>query len=293
MLGTRRQRPMYLSLFTKFRSSLDMRNYPKDPHEYTSYFLNEIDNWIQSHTLVRYENLNSLSNRDVILGTTHQLDELHMLHGKNIRVLPGEYKYHRRLTDFSVTEITHYTQLKPGDVFVVSYPSCITTGQHSDFDKLLDHCAENKIPVHVDGAWFGQCRNVVLDVSHPAISSVSVSISKAYGMGSQRIGIRYTKNRPVGPISIMNDFSYCNVSDMWIGVEMIKYFGPDYWWTNYSDLYSKVCTDFGLTEANSIHVAWKNGVQLGIRTPLRYLIEGVFDIRGTNQGLNTIEKNER
>ncbi len=297
MLGTKRQRPMYLSAFTRFRSNLDMKTYPKDPHSYTDVFLTEIDNWINSHNLIRYDNLSSFEFRDAILGTTHQLDELHMLHGKNIRVFPGEYKYHRRLTDFSVTEIKHYSELKHGDVFVTSYPSCITTDVHVDFDKLLDHCAEHQIPVHIDGAWFGQCRNFCLDVSHSAIESVSVSLSKAYGMGSQRIGIRYTNCRPVGPISVMNDFAYCNVSDMWIGVEKMKHFGPDYWWTNYAQLYSTVCNDFNLEESNSIHVAWKRDTghreYVGIRTPLRFLIEGVFDARGTDNGLNQFERLER
>lgn len=297
MLGTRRQRPMYLSKFTKFRQNLDMRTYPKDPHAYTQTFLQEIDQWITGHSRVKYKGLETFSRRDAIHGTTHQLDELHQLHGTSVRVMRGEYKYHRRLTDFKIVHARHWSELQPGDVFIVSYPSCITTGLHSEFDELLDHCAENDIPVHIDGAWFGQCRNFELDVTHPAIKSVSVSLSKALGMGSQRIGIRYTREKTIGPISIMNDFNYCNVSDMWLGVEAMKHFGTDYWWGNYEDLYTRVCADFGLEESNSIHVGWlndKNGRhQFGIRTPLRFLIEGIFDERGTDKGLNEIERNER
>jgi hypothetical protein len=117
-------------------------------------------------------------------------------------------------------------------------------------------------------------------------------------MGSQRIGIRYTKEKTVGPISIMNDFAYANVSDMWLGVEAMKHFGTDYWWSNYSDLYSKVCKDFNLGETNSIHVGWldegEHGInKFGVRTPLRFLIEGKFDERGTDKGLNKIEREER
>lgn len=297
MLGTRRQRPMYLSKFTKFRQNLDMATYPKDPHAYTKVFLEEIDRWINEHSRVRYLGLETFSRRDAIHGTTHQLDELHQLHGSAITVYRGEYKYHRRLTDFSVREITHYSEIEPEMVFVASYPSCITTSYHDKFDKLLDHCAEHNVPVHIDGAWFGQCRNFEFDVTHPAVQSVSVSLSKALGMGSQRIGIRYTREKTVGPISIMNDFDYCNVSDMWLGVEAMKHFGSDYWWRNYEDLYTKVCADFNLEESNSIHVGWltnENGRhQFGVRTPLRYLIEGIFDERGTDNGLNQIEKNER
>lgn len=298
MLGTRRQRPMYLSKFTKFRQELSMKNYPKDPHAFTETFLTEIDAWINAHQFVKYHNLDSLPIRHAIHGTTHTLDELHQLHGDAIIVQKGEYKYHRRLTDFEVRQVTDYSEIQSGDVFVCSYPSCITTGAIPNFTDWLDHCYAVGVPVHIDGAWFGQCRNTELDVSHPAIHSVSVSLSKALGMGSQRIGIRYSKEKIVGPISIMNDFAYCNVSDMWLGVEAMHHFGPDYWWANYGDLYSRVCADFGLCESDSIHVGWINDesgnpAQFGVRTPLRFLIEGVFDERGTDKGLNEIEKNER
>lgn len=298
MLGTKRQRPMYLSNFTKLRAAMSMSTYPKDPHLYTKEFLAHIDAWIHAHQQVRYTGLDTFTHRDAILGTTQQLDELHLLYGPKIATMRGEYKYHRRLTDFTVKQIEHFTELVPGDVMVASYPSCITTGYVDDFDLLLDHCEHRRIPVHIDGAWFGQCRNFELDVTHPAIASVSISLSKAFGMGSQRIGIRYARERVPGPISIMNDFDYCNVSDMWIGIEMMQQFGPDYWWRNYSELYSKVCNDFGLNEGNSIHVGVLtnsdgNIVQYGIRTPLRFLIEGVYDVRGTDAGLNHIEKTER
>jgi len=297
MLGTRRQRPMYLSAFPQFRKQLNMATYPMSPHPYTDEFLIEIDEWINNHQYIKYHGLDTFEIRHAILGTTHQIDELHHLHGDKIAVYKGEYKYHRRLTDFKVKQIRNYTELVPGDVFVVSYPSCITTGYHVDFDKLLDHCAENEIPVHIDGAWFGQCRNFEFDVTHPAVKSVSVSLSKALGMGSQRIGIRYMKEKTVGPISIMNDFNYANVSDMWLGIESMRYFGPDFWWSNYGEFYSKVCKDFDLKESDSIHVGWlwedDDWHQFGIRTPLRFLIDGVFDERGTDKGLNEHERNER
>lgn len=297
VLGTRRQRPMYLSRFTKFRSDLSMKDYPKDPHAYTGVFLERMDDWIRSHQLIRYRGLEQFKRRDAILGTTHQLDELHMLHGKRIATFDGEYKYHRRLTEFTVKSVSDRSQLVNGDVLVVSYPSCITSGEIPGFGETLDHCLTSGIPVHIDGAWFGQCRNVDIDLSHPAINSVSVSLSKALGMGSQRIGIRYTRERVNGPIAIMNDFAYANVSDMWIGVSMMDHFGVDFWWKNFSQLYSKVCRDFGLQEADSIHIGWQRVYdkrnQMGIRTPLRMLIDNIYDARGTDAGLSEIERIER
>lgn len=292
-LGTRRQRPMFCSEFYRHLLTLDMNNYPKDSHGYVLFFLEQIDKWIRQHTYISYTNLDSFTRHDAILGCTHQIDELHFLYKDRIAVFKGEYKYHRRLTDFKVKQITHYEELESSDVFVVSYPNCSTTGYREDFDDLLDYCLNKNIPVHVDGAWYGQCRNFTFDTSHPAIHSLSVSLSKALGMGSNRIGIRYSRDGVTGPISIMNDFKYVNFVDMWIGVHNMDKFGTDHWWKNYSDLYSKVCKDFDLEEANSIHVGWKDGHQYGIRTPLRYLIDGIYDERGTDRALNNIELNER
>ena len=60
---------------------------------------------------------------------------------------------------------------------------------------------------------------------------------------------------------------------------------------------SRVCKDYNLGETDSIHVGWltENGKQhqFGVRTPLRFLIEGIFDERGTDKGLNKIEREER
>jgi len=293
-LGTRRQRPMYQSAFHQFRKDMGTSDYPVDPHAYTQTFLTKIDEWIRGHKRVKYIGLDTFDRRDAILGTTHQLDELHLIHGQRICVYKGEYKYHRRLTNYKVKEIKSYKEIQPGNVFVVSYPSCITTGYHDEMDELLDHCELHGVPVHIDGAWFGQVRNFEFDITHNAIKSVSVSLSKALGMGSQRIGIRYMKTEdlpdPPGPIQIMNDFNYANVSDMWIGVKMMEHFGVDIWWSNYEEYYTKVCKDFGLTESNSFHVAWdKEGHQAGIRTALRMLIDGIYDERGTDKGLNKVE----
>lgn len=297
MLGTRRQRPMMCSELWRHRLTLDMATWPTDVHGYVGYFLDNIDKWIRNHKFAVYKNLDVFDRRDAILGTTHQLDELHWLYKGRIATFKGEYKYHRRLTDFKVKQMRHYLELEPNDVLIVSYPSCITSGLIDDFSDTLDYCNNNNIPVHIDGAWLGQCRNFEFDVSHPAVQSVSVSLSKALGMGSNRIGIRYSRNAEVGPISIMNDFKYVNIADMWIGNAMMEKFGSDYWWKNYSNLYSKVCADFSLKEANSIHIGWyevENDLEpYGIRTPLRFLIDGIFDERGTDKGLSKIEKEER
>lgn len=288
-LGTKRQRPMYLSELHNFRKSLDMSTYPDDPSEYCNYtFLPTVDEWIQAHKRAKYIGLEEFPIRHTILGVTHQLDELHQLHNNNIAVFKGEYKYHERLPNF-VRVINSKLDIMPMECVVISAPSTVTTNNLPNLLEILDYCEAIEAEVHIDGAWFPQCRDFELDVSHPAIKSVSVSLSKAFGMGSQRIGIRYMREEVNGPIRIMNDYGYQNVSDAWIGVQAIEKFGPDYWWSNYEDQYNKVCKDFKLDPSDSIHVAWRGMEYVGIRTPLRMLIEGKYDERGTDRGLNNVE----
>ena len=291
-LGTKRQRPMFLSSFTQFRSGMNMRSYPHDPAKFCNEtFLPAIDEWINNHQRAWYLGLDNFPIRHTILGVTQQLDELHQLNTNNISVFRGEYKYHKRLPSF-VRELDSKLDIMPGECVIISAPSTITTNLLPNMKEILDYCQAIEAQVHIDGAWFPQCRNFELDVSHPAIKSVSVSLSKAFGMGSQRIGIRYMKEPVAGPISIMNDYGYQNVSDAWLGVAAMKYFGADYWWSNYEDKYEKVCSDFNLDPTDSIHVGWRGMEYVGIRTPLRMLIENKYDERGTDRGLNDVERNE-
>lgn len=271
--------PMIVGKLIGARNTLNLAEYPQDSFEYTKTFLNKVDSWIQNHQYNNFEGFDSFVYKHAILGCTQQIDELHYLHQNNLVILENEYAYHWRLNP-NIKRIKQYTEITQGEVLVMSYPFVGTTGNIDNIDELLDHCLTHNVPVHIDGAWFAQCRDVELDLSHPAIRSFSVSLSKAFFMGSQRIGIRYSKDNSHGPISIMNEFGYNNVSDMWIGLHMIDKFGIDFWWKNYSQQYYQVCKDFDLQPSNAINIAFRDGKAVSIRTPLRMLIDNRFDTRG-------------
>ena len=80
--------------------------------------------------------------------------------------------------------------------------------------------------------------------------------------------------------------------------ELIKYYGLNsYEFTHQEKKEIFVCSkvkEFDLIELDAIHIAkGKDGEGYGIRTPLRMLIDGIYDIRGTNKGLNEVELNEK
>ena len=140
-LGTRRQRPMYMSAFINLERTWEQKNIRGTHMNIQQTFLTAIDKWITSHERVKYIGLDTFDRRDAILGTTHQLDELHMLNGKKITVYKGEYKYHRRLTDYQLIRLQTTLRLKK-EMYLLYHILLAYYRNHKDFDKLLDHCDE-------------------------------------------------------------------------------------------------------------------------------------------------------
>ena len=274
--------PLNLIQFTIDKKSMDMKNYPMDPYTYTNHFLVTIDEWINTHKHISFLGLDTMPIRHAIFGVTQQIDELHYLYRDKLVIFENEYFYHKRLNP-DIKCITTSDELQQGDILVVSYPFAGNAGAEiPNFIQILDHCYDIGVDVHIDGAWFAQCRNVSLDTSHPAIKSVSISLSKAFMMGNQRIGIRYMRDNIRGPISLNNDYTYVSTSDMWIGCHMMNTWGPDVWWGNYEAEYNKIGKDFNFTPSNSFNIAYDNDRAICIRTPFRFLVDDYFDKRGYN-----------
>ena len=271
LIQTTRPRAMYdreiHALHTKRRASGDNNvEKLKENFEY------QIDQWIHSHKRIKFAGLDQFPDRNVVLGVTHQLDELHMQYKGRIAVFKGDYKYHWRL-DANVRCRTLQTLVYP-DIVVLSVPFPGIADIHPETMEILERCRVFNIPVHIDAAWFGCCQNIKFNCDHPAIKTVTISLSKALGMGCHRIGLRYARKPQPGPVKIMNDFGYTNIADMYLGIQMMKKFGTDFWWNKYEKHYTKICEDFDLKPANAIHVAWDKDTLVGIRQLLRYLEEG-------------------
>jgi len=235
-------------------------------------FENQIDQWINSHKRIKFTGLANFPDRNVVLGVTHQLDDLHMQYKGHIAVFKGDYRYHWRLDPNVHCRALH--TLVYADIVVLAVPFPGNANMHPETMEILEKCRVFRIPVHIDAAWFGCCQNIDFNCDHPAIQTVTFSLSKALGMGCHRIGLRYARKPQAGPVKIMNDFGYTNIADMYLGIQMMKKFGTDFWWNKYENHYNKICKDFDLKPANAIHVAWDKDTLVGIRQLLRYLEEG-------------------
>ena len=270
-----RWQPMYNSEIHGYLKSLLKEPYP-DWNDLTQDYLKAFHLWIKSSTLNHLEGLDEFGRRDFCIGVTHFLDDLHVRYGDRLVALEKEYKYHWRIKP--KMKMRQVEELSEGDVLILSLPFAHTGGIHPDMDKILKLCSKKNISLHIDSAWFGACRDIHFNYAHPAIQSVSFSLSKGLGLGQYRSGIRYSREKTAGPVTVINDFKYYVPSSAWIGLKFMKNFSPDYLQNKYRNHYKKICDKLELIPSSTIFVAYEKNPQgeyhpMGLRPVLRWLSE--------------------
>lgn len=231
-------------------------------------FKKECEDWIFSSSLNNLSGIGAFPRKDIIIGCTQFIDTLYMR--SPLQTLRGDYRYHERLGSSYIKDVG---SLIPDIPLVIAMPFPQVGSPHKDMEEILHECTIKNIPVHIDGAWITCCQGVTFDFSHPAIKSVGISLSKGLGLGWNRVGLRWTREKTPDAITIMNDFNMnCRVLAK-IGLHFVRKFPTDYLWNNYGHLNKKVCEDFNLTQTNSIYLALKDNQPVGIAPLIRYLAE--------------------
>jgi len=228
-------------------------------------FKHEMTDWLLNSQLNQLTGFDDFNRVDIINGCTQFIDNLYMQ--CQPQVLVGDYRYHDRLGNWG----TRPGLLQEGIPLIIALPFPSTGAVHNQMTEILDEAQDKGISVHVDGAWLTCCRGINFDVSHPAIESVGISLSKGLGLGWNRIGLRWTRQSKADSVTIMNDFNMNLRAPAMIGLHFIRNFPSDYLWNKHGANYYKVCTDFALTPTQSIYLALRDGQPVGVSPLLRYL----------------------
>lgn len=228
-----------------------------------SQFKEKFENHLLSSKLNLIQGLENFHQKDICLGCTQYIDNLY-IHNKKIQILKNEYRYHFRLGVAEVVE-----ELIPDVPLIISIPN--VSGKDLIYSKLFDECLSKNIEVHVDCAWYSASTHLVIDLTHLAISSVGFSMSKGYGTGFNRIGLRYSREKVQDSISLQNDFQMIHSMPVQIGLYFLNNLDPDHLWTVYKDRYFQLCKNFNLTPTRSIHLALDGEYNVGTAELLHYL----------------------
>jgi hypothetical protein len=229
----------------------------------------EMSAWLFSSKLNKLSGFDNFNRVDIINGCTQFIDSIYMK--GPVQTLKGDYRYHTRLNPDIAFSVPGYLREKLPLIIAMPFPS--TGAVHAQMEDVLDEAHDKGISVHVDGAWLTCCRGIDFDVSHPAIRSVGISLSKGLGLGWNRIGLRWTKEASADAVSIMNDFHMNLRAPAMIGLHFIRSLPRDYLWDNYGDFYYKICKDFDLAPTNSIYLALRNNQPVGVSPLIRFLAE--------------------
>jgi len=247
-----RQPPIFdLELF-RYQTILNTHD-AVDPQAIFKIYAKTFDRWIHDTKLNKVSGLEKFEHRDFCVGVTGFIDDLYVRYGSRIAYLHREYSYHWRLNIGKY--LTDYRYLEEGDQLIISAPFSYYCDNHPKMNEILDYCDENKISVHVDSAWYGCVRDFEINYNRDCIKSVGFSLSKGLSCGHNRIGIRYTKKRELGPITITNDFNMAVCHLMWLGIQLMENYSCDYLHEKYGDIYAEICRYLELTPTKAIHVA--------------------------------------
>ena len=126
------------------------------------------------------------------------------------------------------------------------------------FDVLLE-CELKEIPIHIDAAWLTLSKDIELDLSHPAIQSIGMGISK-YALQWNRVGLRYSKQRKMDSVTIFNKFYIHNCNDNLYDCARfcIERIPRDYMWQTYGELNADMCNKNNWLQTKLIHGVWDN-----------------------------------
>jgi sulfatase maturation enzyme AslB (radical SAM superfamily) len=203
--------------------------------------------------------LTRFQHRDMINGTTQAFDEAYYRYSnRRLRILRGEYGYHKRVVKnfvFLDDENGNYIPLEDNDWVITSYPFCGNGSLPPHFETLQNDCLEKNIPLLLDCAWFGTCRDITIDVYHPSITEVCFSLTKGIGLGNIRSGIRYSNYDDDLPIRQQNNYNHLPLGAAQVGIWQMKEFSADFIPEKYSNMYDHVCTINGLTQTNCMMIA--------------------------------------
>lgn len=262
-----RPQPMYDTAINKLYESV-FHDSPTCNNSIVNQFKNEFIHFLNNHSLSELSGINMFPHTDICIGCTQFIDDIYQRVGaKNVMIFENDYKYHWRLNPD--IEFVTLDTLVSNKELIISMPFPAHGDVHPLMNTILDRCNQLDIPVHLDGAWITCSRDITFNFDHPAIKTFAVSLSKG-GMGNDRIGVRFSRNRPNGSITIMNDFNMNCRSLMHTGLKFMQDIGPEYFWKKYETRYYQVCEDFNLIPTKAIHVAKTiEGQILGVRPLLR------------------------
>jgi hypothetical protein len=187
-------------------------------------------------------------------GTTEAFDKFYMKNkDKRFRCFRGEYMYHKLAwRDKFDWEWIETESLRKGDAVVISLPFADTGDKHLDWEWLMTQCDLHDIPVLVDCAYFGICKNIVFDFNHRCITDIVFSLSKTFPLAYARCGIRFTREDNDDTMFVYHKIHYNNKLSAGLALQYLINFSPDYIPNKYAHKQIELCKELDVVPSKCV-----------------------------------------
>lgn len=193
-------------------------------------FLTQYQHWIMS-SLHNSFDVGDFSVACYSQGTTEAFDKFYLRnHDRRFRCFRGEYMYHMASwrNYFPAWSWLEDGDITPTDAVVISLPFSDTGNEHADMKAVLDRCEAIGVPVLVDCAYFGICREIRFAFDYACITDVTFSLSKSFPVAHARIGMRLTRTDDDDSMLVYQKTNYTNRVGAALGLALLDAYSPDH-----------------------------------------------------------------
>ena len=218
-------------------------------------FLEEYYSWIQNTTLNTITGIDNFKVKTFSQGTTEAFDKFYLKNNSRcLRYFKGEYMYHQVAGRNYFKEAKFIEDDLPtaNDCVVISLPFSDTGNEHPRMKEVLEECTRLNIPVLVDYAYLGICRDITFDLTHPCITDVTFSLSKTFPVPHLRIGMRLTRQDDDDALMVMNKTGYTNRLAIQVGLDLIRTWSVDFIPTQYKLAQEQLCQELEVEASNTV-----------------------------------------
>jgi hypothetical protein len=239
--------------FAETRVSLNFSNI----QNYTQQqFIDLFDSRLKSLKHSKIIGLEDFSHKDAIIGCNHFIDNVLLQYTiTGIQTFEHDYRYYKKLHPNIIFATVETLQKDKPLLIAAPFPGHL--GLHRQWNDIISRCEELKIPVYIDGAWFPPSFDITLDLSSPCIKEIAFSCSKAYGLGDNRIGVRYSRSKNSNDsITHMNERQMISHTSYQIACKFLERFEYDHIVSLYKKDYLDMCKQLKLRPSNIINSAF-------------------------------------
>jgi len=230
------------SIKEKWFCGVQKETTPKD-------FLPNAQEWFTKTKQIDIQNWHVMKHVDLMYGCTHFIENFCLKHKWNIQILPTEYPYYQAMGMMP----TQPGNLKPGVPLIVSLPNHHYADLVEGWDNILLECEQKQIPIEIDGAYMLSAKDISIDLAHPCIQSIGMSLTK-YGFGWNRVGVRWSKKKTMDSILIFNNRPKMQGNVVSCGQFIIDNIDRDYGWNTYGQHYDAYVKNNDLIGTKIIHI---------------------------------------